>query len=512
MKSSELPGIANDDLSNSLLIIPGVDFLNGGISGLSIRGSSSTDNLILFDGIPVLETSHLLGNMSVLNSKFVKQAFVSRGGFGTEFGDRVAGLIEITGKSGKNNQPYLDVSANLMNFNLLANIPVSNKFSLTTAWRRSFIDRWQNYLFYRLIDDIAETNDPIQSTIIPSIKYEDINAKISYHPSDNLEFNINVLYGNDNQSRDFELLQSRDYYRNESLKGDNIGMSVNMNWQADNKWLHSLSAGFSNLDKIIIDETGELKEITEIIENPGQGVGKGKGLAKTREKSYTRLTSDIDNGTNSIEEYRASWKSTFNQGGFRTDAGIGIISDRYNYRFFAQRTELNVQSDSIVDSNKMTFINGFIQQQIYLNDFLNIKLGIRANTDITSKKIFWQPRGGVELIPAEYLSLYFLSGIYYQFLSGIKRFDSEGHFNLLWYLPGQDQQGIVKGLHLVSGSKFEKNGWYIDLEGYVKNISGKVNFFAHNTNEGDKSQLYISPIGKERVKGIDLFIQKSIIS
>ena len=509
LKSSNIPRIANDDLGNSLLIIPGINFLHGGLSGLSIRGGSSTDNLVLFDGIPVLETSHLLGNMSVLNSKFVRQAFVSRGGFGTEFGDRVAGLIEITGKSGKNNQPYLDVSANLINFNLLTNIPVTDKFSVTAAWRRSFIDQWQNFLFYRLIDDISETNDPIRSTIIPVIKYEDINAKVSFHPSENLEFNLNLLYGSDHQSRDFELIQSKDYYRNELLKSENAGMSIKMDWQADDEWFHSLSAGFSDLDKSIIDETGELKEITEIIENPGQGVGKGKGLAKTKENSYMRLTSDIDNGTNHVEEYRADWRTTFNKGDFRTDAGIGIISDNYRYRFFAQRRDQNILSDSIADNNEMTLINGFIQQRVYLNDLLNLRLGIRANTDINSKKTYWQPRGGIEMVPAQNLSIYFLSGVYYQFLSGVKRFDSEGHFNQLWHLPGPDQKGVVKGIHYIAGSKFEKNGWYLDIEAYNKKISGKLNYFSHYPDEGDNINVtYIPLISKERVKGIDLFLQK----
>ena len=509
LKSANLPGIANDDLGNSLLVIPGINFLHGGLSGLSIRGGSSTDNLVLFDGIPVLETSHLLGNMSVLNSKFVKQAFVSRGGFGTQFGDRVAGLIELTGKSGKNNQPYLDVSANLISFNLLTNLPVTQKFSVTAAWRRSFIDQWQNFLFYRLIDDLAETDDPVRSTIIPVIKYEDINAKISYHPSDNLEFNLNLLYGSDDQSRDFELIQTKDYYRNESLKGNNTGVSMNMNWQVNDEWFHSLTAGYSDLDKAVVDETGELKEFTEIIENPGQGIGKGKGLAKTKEKTYTRLTSDTDNGNNNIQEYRAEWRSTFNKGNFLTDAGIGIVSDVYSYRFVAQRKDQNIQTDSIVDNNKMTLLNGFLQERITLNDLLNLRLGMRANYDINSRKIYWQPRGGVEMTPAEGLSIYLLSGVYYQFLSGIKRFDSEGHFSHLWYLPGFDQKGVVKGYHNIAGTKFEKYGWFIDMEAYLKNSSGKLNYFSHNSVEGENiNVIYIPREGSERIKGIDLFIQK----
>ncbi|HKI89082.1 MAG TPA: TonB-dependent receptor, partial [Draconibacterium sp.] len=207
IKSANIPRISSDDLANALLLIPGVNFIQGGSSGLSIRGSMPTDNLVLFDGIPVLETSHLLGNMSVLNAKFVQQAFVSRGGFDAEFGGRVAGLIELTGKSGKNNQPYFDVSANLLNSNLLANLPITKKLSVTAAWRRSYINQWHNYLYMRFIDDAPSENsgsNTVTSSIFPNMKYQDVNAKISFHPSEKLEFNMNLLYGSDNQSRDYE--------------------------------------------------------------------------------------------------------------------------------------------------------------------------------------------------------------------------------------------------------------------------------------------------------------------
>jgi ferric enterobactin receptor len=75
LKSQNVPRISNDDMGNALLLIPGVNFLQGGSSGLSIRGGAPTDNLVLFDGIPVLETSHLLGNISVMNAKVCTTGF-----------------------------------------------------------------------------------------------------------------------------------------------------------------------------------------------------------------------------------------------------------------------------------------------------------------------------------------------------------------------------------------------------------------------------------------------------
>jgi ferric enterobactin receptor len=127
-------------------------------------------------------------------------------------------LIELTGKSGRKNKPNLDLSANLLNTNVLANVPITDKFSVTAAWRRSFIDKWQNYLYFRLIDDVVSADDnPVTSTIFPVVKFQDVNAKISFHPSEKFTADVNILYGNDEQSRDFELMQTKDYYRNERM-------------------------------------------------------------------------------------------------------------------------------------------------------------------------------------------------------------------------------------------------------------------------------------------------------
>jgi ferric enterobactin receptor len=408
LKSSNVPRISNDDMGNALLLIPGVNFLQGGSSGLSIRGGAPTDNLVLFDGIPVLETSHLLGNISVLNARFVQQAFVSRGGFDAGYGGRVSGLIELTGKSGKLNKPYIDLSANLLNTNALVNLPVGEKFSVTAAWRRSFVDSWQNYLYYRLIDNVTSTEqNPVTSTIIPMVKYQDVNAKMSYHPSDNLEFNLNFLYGSDRQSRDFELIQTKDYYRNESMDSENLGMSFNWKWQVNSQWYHSFSAGFSGLEKNAVDETGELKEFTEVIENPGKGKGIGLGPAKTRERTFTRLTYDNDNGYNNIEEYRASWKTEFKSGAFRNEAGAGWTFNRFNYNFVASRLQETVKIDSIASKSELNMLSAFFQQHINLAEDFRFRWGLRTSFDVSRQNVYWQPRGGLEILPLPGLNFIF---------------------------------------------------------------------------------------------------------
>jgi ferric enterobactin receptor len=74
-QSASLPRLTNDDLVNMLTVIPGVNFLNGPGGGISIRGGDPSENLILLDGIPLLETGHLLGKHKCAQRQFRQAGF-----------------------------------------------------------------------------------------------------------------------------------------------------------------------------------------------------------------------------------------------------------------------------------------------------------------------------------------------------------------------------------------------------------------------------------------------------
>jgi ferric enterobactin receptor len=286
-------------------------------------------------------------------------------------------------------------------------------------------------------------------------------------------------------------------------------MSLNLNWQSGNKWFHSFSAGFSTLEKDVVDETGELQTYTETIPGPGKGKGQGKGVVKNRENTYTRETHDIDNGYNQTSEYRAGWKSRYTSGISTVEAGLGISSGDYTYNFFTSRLDENLQVDSIARSASLHLFNAFVQQNLELPAHFRFRYGLRVNVNPENSAAYWQPRGGLEYAPGKNLRLYALSGIYYQFLSGIRRFDSEGHFSRLWYLPGKDGVGVVSGKHYILGFKYEKDGWFADVEAYKKSARGKVNFFADYNQSGNTRTVYYTPReSREDHMGIDFFIQK----
>ena len=61
------------DLIKAIQLLPGIQSGNEGTSGFYVRGGGPDQNLILLDGAPVYNTSHLLGFFSTFNDQAVKR-------------------------------------------------------------------------------------------------------------------------------------------------------------------------------------------------------------------------------------------------------------------------------------------------------------------------------------------------------------------------------------------------------------------------------------------------------
>ena len=68
-----------------------------GTSGFYVRGGGPDQNLILLDGAPVYNTSHLLGFFSTFNEQALSDIEIIKGGFPAEYGGRLSSILDITG-------------------------------------------------------------------------------------------------------------------------------------------------------------------------------------------------------------------------------------------------------------------------------------------------------------------------------------------------------------------------------------------------------------------------------
>lgn len=498
IQSANIPRVDESDLVNALTLIPGINFLGGAYSGLSIRGGSPSENRIVIDGIPVLETNHLFGNVSVLNAKFVKQAFVSRGGFDTRYGGRVSGIVDLTGKSGKKNKPEADVTANLLNGNVFAAIPLGDKVSLSGAYRRSYIDQWQNYLFDQLQElSITESDGEIGNTgssLTPTIHYQDANAKLSVRPNENQEISLNFLMMDESQLKDYEFSNER-FFRSENVDGKNMGGSANWSFQHKNR-MNKFSASMTDLNRNSMNESGRLS----ITNNSN---GKGNGKSKDKSDKY-----EMESDMNEVHEQQLSWQSELKHGIFQHHFGGGFTNDEISYRFEAQKTSGNIPIDSLSENRSAEIYHAYYQQQISPIKKISIRAGVRLDYENLQQRMLWQPRGGIYMYPNNELQVYYLVGRYNQLLSKIRKIDNYGNSDLAWYLPGDDGDGLLSSIHHIVGTRYEKGKLLVNVEAYQKATDGKMNLFAEVYKRGPETRIsYEAYSGDEITRGVDFFVQ-----
>jgi hypothetical protein len=101
----KIPALMGEvDVLKALQLLPGVQSGGEGQNGLYVRGGSPDQNLILLDGVPVYNVSHIGGFFSVFNGDAIKNVTLTKGGFPARYGGRLSSIIEIDMKEGNMNE------------------------------------------------------------------------------------------------------------------------------------------------------------------------------------------------------------------------------------------------------------------------------------------------------------------------------------------------------------------------------------------------------------------------
>ncbi len=102
MSSRELaavPPLAERDVMRAVQLLPGVASRSDYSAGYSVRGGEMDQNLILLDGIPIYNPSHLYGLFSTFPDGTVGSAELLTGAFTAEHGGRLSSVLDITSAS-----------------------------------------------------------------------------------------------------------------------------------------------------------------------------------------------------------------------------------------------------------------------------------------------------------------------------------------------------------------------------------------------------------------------------
>lgn len=242
----KIPALLGEvDVLKTLQLLPGVQSGGEGQSGLYIRGGSPDQNLILLDGVPVYNVSHLLGIFSVFNADAIKNVTLTKGGFPARYGGRLSSVIEINMKDGHKNEFHGEGSIGLISSRLTLEGPiVKDKTSFLISGRRTYWD----VVFTPIFERLASGGDDDFSTDL-DLYFYDLNAKINHKFNDKHRLYLSLYSGADVFGTSY-----KDTYEGFTDKLDaginwgNFVSSLRWNYRINKKLFANTTLTFSDYD------------------------------------------------------------------------------------------------------------------------------------------------------------------------------------------------------------------------------------------------------------------------
>ncbi|MDR0714124.1 MAG: TonB-dependent receptor [Bacteroidales bacterium] len=182
--------LGETDVLKVLQLMPGIQSGGEGSSGLYVRGGGPDQNLILLDGVPVYNASHLFGFFSVFNADAINHAELLKGGFPARYGGRVSSVIDINMKEGNMQKFHGEGSLGLVAARLMLEGPVvKDKTSFVVSARRTYVDL--------LARPFIKATNTAETKMMTGYYFYDVTAKINHKISSKDRIYLSAYMGDD---------------------------------------------------------------------------------------------------------------------------------------------------------------------------------------------------------------------------------------------------------------------------------------------------------------------------
>jgi hypothetical protein len=133
--------LGETDIIKQIQLLPGVTSVGEAASGFNVRGGSVDQNLVLYDDMPVFNSSHVFGFFSSFNAEAVRDVSFYKGGMPAEYGGRASSILNMRSTEGSLEKWGLRAGIGLISSNLLAEGPVRRgKSSVALSFRSTYSD------------------------------------------------------------------------------------------------------------------------------------------------------------------------------------------------------------------------------------------------------------------------------------------------------------------------------------------------------------------------------------
>jgi len=490
--------LGENDPFQSIFALPGIQSGHEAQNNIFVRGGGPDQNLIMMDGVPMYETSHLLGLTSVFNADAVKNIQVFKQAFPSAYGGRLSSVVNFHIAEGNLKEHKFGVGISPLSTRVSAEGPLSKgNTSYNITLRKSLLDI--------IVDPIVKKYLPKSKT---DISFYDINAKVHHNLSDGSNLDINAYLGNDKVAlrKDEEFTGDRGVYTAENI--DRINWS---NRLFNIRWNRIVS------DKLFTKMQFHLSNYS----NDSQSTFRFNYEASPEEESALDVlaVSQIEDVSFKLEA------NYFVNNNIKTIIGGGTTFHKHNPSL--RQSQIVLSGDITEYKNNIDPIDasewfGYGETQIDVNPRLHINAGAHFSRYLVRDKVYssLQPRLSLAYSLSNKQQLSFSATKMTQYLhllvnAGI------GLPSELW-IPTTENLAPEHAYQLSASYKYEiSNRFYFTMDMYYKSLKNVVeytspfdlfNTYVNNTEEtkiegNNDWENYVSS-GNGTSRGVELFLQK----
>jgi len=237
----EIPVVMGEkDLLKIATMLPGVESVGEGSSGINVRGSAADQNMFYLNKIPVYNTSHLFGFFTSFSPDIIKDFTLYKSNIPAKYGGRLASIFDITTRQGNKKKFHGQGGISPVTAHLSFDGPlIKDKTSIIASWRSSYSDwilkRIENF-------DLQNSNAFFYDATLG------VNSDIN-------ERNTLKVFGYKSFDR-FSLLSKNDY------QYSNTGTSVSWKHIFNSSLTLDLSSAYSQYNNDYNDRSNETSAFT----------------------------------------------------------------------------------------------------------------------------------------------------------------------------------------------------------------------------------------------------------
>lgn len=452
-----IPGLVEADPLRAVEVLPGVVTTSDFSSAYNVRGGSADQNLILLDGIPVFNPTHLGGFFSVFNGDMIKRAELRSGGFPARYGGRVSSVLEIQTDPG-NGEFHGDAGISTLATRLALGAGLPASWRERVGFRNA---RWKLSARRSYFDVVLA---PFQE--IP-YHLQDLQGFFEGWTEGGNRFSVTAYTGRD--VLDLSRLDEEDFpLRVDWDWGNDL---LGLRWtqpREDGGWFE-LRSGYTRFASGLLFPDFEDTEVRTAISQATL-----EADLQLRPTPYLTVTGGLGTG-------RRSYDNLVESGGTVFAAGDGSGLEAF----------------------------GYLQGEWRPNPSWILEAGLRGDGWVPGGEgnvLVLSPRAAVKrFLAGSQWAVKGSVGRYAQFLHSIR--DEEVPIGLdVWVLAGEQAPHVVSDQVQVGLEGYPREGWFLSLEGYFRNFDGVVTTnLADNPN--DPLDNYLPGTGESY--GADLYLRRT---